>query len=233
MRKNSRNTAAIRPVRVEPDFCPAADGSVLFGMGETLVICAASASDDVPRHAESRGEGWITAEYSMLPYSTAPRTRRELLKKDGRSVEIQRLIGRALRSSVDCAKLRGVSITVDCDVLNADGGTRTASITGGYIALKRAVASLLGKGVLAEDPLTSAVAAVSLGIVEGELFLDLDYSEDSRADVDMNMVMDSCFNIIEIQGTAERQAFSLSRLDDMTALAKKGIAELLEIQGRY
>lgn len=218
---------------MEPDFCPAAGGSVLFGMGDTLVICAASVSDDVPDHAAARGWGWITAEYSMLPYATGPRKRRDFMKRDGRSVEIQRLIGRALRSSADLAKLKGFSLTVDCDVLRADGGTRTASITGGYIALKRAVTGLMEKGSLAGDPLTGAVAAVSLGYVDGELLLDLDYSEDSRAEVDMNVVMDSCFDIIEIQGTAEKRAFSIAQLEDMTSLARKGIAELLEVQRKY
>ncbi len=233
MRKNSRSTGHIRPVKITPDFCPAATGSVLFELGATRVICAATASGVVPSHAESRGWGWVTGEYTMLPYSTSPRTRRDQFRKDGRAVEIQRLLGRALRSAVDLPRLKEWCITVDCDVLEAYGGTRSASITGGYIAMKRAVKRMLDDGLLEENPIVDAVAAVSLGIVDGELMLDLDYNEDSRAEVDMNVVMDGSFRLVEIQGSAERRSFSKERLDEMLALAQTGIEELLEIQKAY
>jgi ribonuclease PH len=220
----------MRPVRTVRGFSPAADGSVLFELGDTRIICAASVSAAVPEHAEKRGWGWVTAEYSLLPYSTSPRTERRALRPDGRSVEIQRLIGRALRSVVDLARLKGYSITVDCDVLQADGGTRTASITGGFMALRAAVDSLMAKKALTEDPIISGVAAVSVGYVDGALLLDLDYGEDSRASVDMNIVMDARMNFVEIQGTGERSTFTGDQLDRMLGLARKGIRGLFAVQ---
>jgi len=218
---------------VRRDFCPASDGSVLFEMGNTRVICAAHVSDDVPQHAKEKGTGWVTAEYSMLPYSTSPRSPRRLARPDGRSVEIQRLIGRSLRRSVDLKKLAGYSIIVDCDVLQADGGTRTAGITGGFIALNLAISGMIEKGMLHETPVIAGVAAVSVGFVENELLLDLEYSEDSQADVDMNVVMDSNYNLVEIQGTGENTSFSFAQLDEMLSLAKKGIEQLFAIQKEY
>ncbi len=220
----------MRPVQVVRDFCPAADGSVLFSMGDTRIICAATVSENVPAHADERGKGWVTAEYSLLPYSTHPRTERKILRPDGRSVEIQRLIGRALRSSVDLSKLTGYSITVDCDVLQADGGTRTASITGGFMALKTAIDTLVEKGLLETNPVIANVAAISVGYTDSGLLLDLDYQEDSHALVDMNIVMDSRMNFIEIQGTGENGTFNRDQLDEMINLAAEGIKKLFKIQ---
>ncbi|HPB84058.1 MAG TPA: ribonuclease PH [Spirochaetota bacterium] len=233
MSRITRDTSSIRTVNVRRDFCPASDGSVLFEMGNTRVICAAHVSDDVPQHAKEKGTGWVTAEYSMLPYSTSPRSPRRLARPDGRSVEIQRLIGRSLRRSVDLKKLAGYSIIVDCDVLQADGGTRTAGITGGFIALNLAISGMIEKGMLHETPVIAGVAAVSVGFVENELLLDLEYSEDSQADVDMNVVMDSNYNLVEIQGTGENTSFSFAQLDEMLSLAKKGIEQLFAIQKEY
>ncbi len=233
MRNDGRTGSQLRELRVTPDFCPAAYGSVLFEMGSTRLICAAAVSDAVPDHAAQRGTGWITAEYSLLPYSTPQRTARELLRRDGRSVEIQRLISRSLRSVVDLAVMKNCSITVDCDVLQADGGTRTAAITGGYIALARAIRRMLGEGILAVNPLSDAVAAVSVGYVGGALLLDLNFGEDSRAEVDMNVVMDGASNLIEVQGTAEKKTFTKKQMDEMMDLAGQGIRELMEIQKLY
>ena len=233
MSRITRDTSSIRTVNVRRDFCPTSDGSVLFEMGNTRVICAAHVSDDVPQHAKEKGTGWVTAEYSMLPYSTSPRSQRRLARPDGRSVEIQRLIGRSLRRSVDLKKLAGYSIIVDCDVLQADGGTRTAGITGGFIALNLAISRMIEKGMLHETPVIAGVAAVSVGFVENELLLDLEYSEDSQADVDMNVVMDSNYNLVEIQGTGENTSFSFAQLDEMLSLAKNGIEQLFAIQKEY
>ncbi|MCX7679473.1 MAG: ribonuclease PH [Spirochaetes bacterium] len=233
MRKNSRSFEKIRPVQIFPDYCPAAMGSVLIQMGETKVICATSISTDVPPHAQGRMEGWISAEYSLLPYSTNPRTKREILRRDGRSVEIQRLIGRSLRSLVDLAKIAGHAIIVDCDVLQADGGTRTAAITGGFIALKRTFQRMVKEGLIEQMPVTKHMAAISVGIVDGIAMVDLDYSEDSRAEVDLNVVMDEDGNIIEIQGTGEGRPFSKIELDEMLNLASMGIEEMLPVVKRY
>lgn len=210
-----------------PDFCPVAAGSVLIRFGNTAVICAASVSEEVPKHAENRNQGWVSAEYTMLPYSTSPRTKRELLRKDGRAVEIQRLIGRSLRAGVDLSKIQGFAITVDCDVLQADGGTRTASITGGFLALRQAVRHLQEKYEVPEDPILRNIAAVSVGIVDGKPMLDLDYSEDSRAEVDLNVVMDDTGNFVEIQGTGEGRPFLQEELDTMLKLASDGIKEIM------
>ncbi|MBP7604597.1 MAG: ribonuclease PH [Spirochaetes bacterium] len=228
--REGRSNDELRPLSAEIDIQTAGSGAVLMTMGETRVLCVASVSTSVPDHAANRGWGWVTAEYTMLPYSTIPRTEKRPMRPDGRSVEIQRLVGRSLRSIADLSRLRGFSITVDCDVMKADGGTRTAAITGGYIALRRAVDLLLAGGGLAEDPLKGAVAAVSAGIVDGETLLDLEYSEDSRATVDMNVVMDDSFNYIEVQGTGEMRPFSRKELDTMLAMAESGIRALFELQ---
>lgn len=228
--REGRSNDELRPLSAEIYIQTAGSGAVLMTMGETRVLCVASVSTAVPDHAANRGWGWITAEYTMLPYSTIPRTEKRPMRPDGRSVEIQRLVGRSLRSIADLTKLQGFSITVDCDVMKADGGTRTAAITGGYIALRRAVDLLLAGGDLAEDPLKGAVAAVSAGIVDGETLLDLEYSEDSRATVDMNVVMDDSFNYIEVQGTGEMRPFSRKELDTMLAMAGSGIRALFELQ---
>jgi ribonuclease PH len=228
--REGRSNDELRPLSAEIYIQTAGSGAVLMTMGETRVLCVASVSTSVPDHAANRGWGWVTAEYTMLPYSTIPRTEKRPMRPDGRSVEIQRLVGRSLRSIADLSRLRGFSITVDCDVMKADGGTRTAAITGGYIALRRAVDLLLAGGGLAEDPLKGAVAAVSAGIVDGETLLDLEYSEDSRATVDMNVVMDDSFNYIEVQGTGEMRPFSRKELDTMLAMAESGIRALFELQ---
>ncbi len=223
----------MRNISVTPGFCGGAYSSVLFEMGNTRVICAASISDDVPEHAQKRGRGWLTAEYSLLPYSTTPRNKRPLMKRDGRAVEIQRLIGRSLRGIIDLEKLQGYAVTIDCDVLEADGGTRTASVSGGYIALKLCVKRMLEEKLISEDPLNTSVAAISAGVVGGEVYLDLDYHEDSRADVDMNVVMDGKGNFIEVQGTGEGSTFSRGEMNQIIDLAAEGISLIREIQDRY
>ena len=209
-----------------------ATGSALYSQGETRVICTASVSDAVPRWMEGRGRGWVTAEYSMLPASTGERKERDGRKgrQDGRGVEIQRLIGRSLRAVVDLSVLGERSVYVDCDVLQADGGTRCAAITGGWVALRLALNSLRERGEIAGDPLTGQLAAISCGIVEGEALCDLDYSEDSRAEVDANIVMAGDGALVEVQATAERTPVSKARLDELLALAEPAIALLREAQ---
>lgn len=224
---------SIREISIQRDFCKNAYGSVLFGMGNTKVICAVHVSTDVPDHAKKENKGWLSAEYTMLPYSTSSRTKREFSKRDGRSVEIQRLIGRSLRAAIDLSKVQGYSFYVDCDVIQADGGTRTASITGGYIALKLAVDRMLGEGLITVNPIVTNIAAVSAGIINGDVYLDLDYDKDSRADVDMNIVMNGNYDFIEIQGTGEKGSFSYGQLDEMLYAAKTGIMELIKIQNLY
>ena len=233
MNRSSRNWNQIRDLRIAPGFCPASSGSVLIEMGNTRVICAASVDTNVPDHAASKGKGWLTAEYSLLPYSTARRTGRPLLKRDGRAVEIQRLLGRSLRMALDLGRIAGYAITVDCDVLQADGGTRCAAITGGYLALKQTVRGMMEQGLITDDPMTAEIAAVSAGVVQGQMLLDLDYSEDSRADVDLNLVMDGNLNLIEIQGTGENAVFSVKDLSSLVELATEGIQAILEIQRNY
>lgn len=232
-RTSTRGNSSIRKIEVIPGFCPHAMGSVLFGMGNTRVICAATVTQDVPEHALKKNEGWLSAEYTMLPYSTLSRKKRDTVKRDGRSVEIQRLIGRSLRAGVDFSLIPGFSVFVDCDVVQADGGTRTASITGGFIAMKLAFAKMQDRGMIHSNPVKTNIAAISAGIVSGELLLDLDYSEDSKALVDMNIAMDGDYNLIEIQGTGEQAPFSIQKMNDMVELARTGIAELFEIQNRY
>jgi ribonuclease PH len=202
-------------------------------MGDTRIICAASIGRDVPGHAAAREGGWLTAEYSLLPYSTSERTGRPLLKRDGRSVEIQRLVGRTLRRAVALKCLAGHGITIDCDVLQADGGTRTAAITGGFIALREATRFMLASGMIARDPLVAEIAGVSTGYVDGQLLLDLDYAEDSRASVDLNVVMDGQGNLVEVQGTGEGAAFTRDELNAMLDVAALGVARLVAIQRTY
>lgn len=228
--RSSRNFNSLRNITVIKDYCTGAYGSVLFQAGNTKVICAASISREVPEHAVEKGRGWLSAEYTMLPYSTNPRIKREFMKRDGRSVEIQRLIGRSLRSAVDLKKIEGFLIEIDCDVLSADGGTRTAAITGSYIALKLAFKKMITEGLITESPLIENVAAVSVGYMNNQVLLDLDYFEDRNADVDMNIVMNSRHHLIEVQGTGEGTTFTRKQLNEMLDLAEKGIDELIVIQ---
>jgi ribonuclease PH len=231
-RSYDRSPADLRPVEIELGFVRTADGSVLYSQGETRVICTASVTRSVPRFLEGSGGGWVTAEYAMLPASTGERKERDVKRgrPDGRAVEIQRLIGRSLRAVVDLDALSERSVYVDCDVLQADGGTRCASITGGYVALRLALEKLVGDGELSRDPLTGSIAAVSCGIVDGEVLLDLDYSEDSRAEVDANVVMSGDGGLVEVQATAERTPVSRASLDDLLALAATGIERLRAAQ---
>ena len=227
MRKDGRTVDELRPVTFERDFTEMTLGSSLVCFGRTRVLCTASVQDDVPRWMKGRGTGWVTAEYSMLPGSSPERVNR---KVSGRTQEIQRLIGRSLRSVCDMAVLGEKLITVDCDVLQADGGTRTASICGGYLALHDACSRLIQLGQLQAHPLGEPCAAISVGIVDGVPMLDLPYHEDSRAEVDMNVVMTGSGKFIEVQGTAEGQSFSRSELDTLLELAEKGIGEITSLQ---
>jgi ribonuclease PH len=231
-RSYDRTPAQSRPVSVVGDFVAPATGSALISVGRTQVICTASVESGVPRWLSGKGRGWVTAEYGMLPASTGARKAREhtRLHPDGRSVEIQRLIGRALRGIVDFAALGERTVYLDCDVLVADGGTRCASITGAYVAFARAMARLVAEGALASSPVVGSVAAISCGIVDGVALLDLDYSEDSVAEVDANVVMTGDGGLVEVQATAERTPLSRAHLDDLLALAAGGIAELHAIQ---
>ncbi|MGA2294326.1 MAG: ribonuclease PH [Acidimicrobiales bacterium] len=226
LRADGRTPEQARPLTFERDFTEMAPGSVLVSFGRTRVLCTASVEEDVPRWLKGKGRGWVTAEYSMLPGSTPERANREAAKgkQSGRTQEIQRLIGRSLRTVTNLELLPDVQITVDCDVLQADGGTRTASICGGYVALHDAVTRLVQAGTLKEHALTDLVAAVSVGIVDGVAMLDLPYEEDSRADTDMNVVMTGSGRFVEVQGTAEREAFTRAELDVLLDLAAAGIA---------
>jgi ribonuclease PH len=226
MRPDGRGADELRPVRITPDFNRYAEGSVLVEFGETKVICTASVENKVPPFLEGRSQGWVTAEYAMLPRSTHTRSGRN---PGGRGQEIQRLVGRALRTAVDAKKLGARQITVDCDVIQADGGTRTASVTGGWVALALAVRRLRDKGVPPEA-LRLGVAAVSTGIIGGEARLDLAYEEDSKADVDFNFVLTDAGKFVEIQGTAEAEPFSHEAYVQMVGLAQKGAAELFALQ---
>ena len=209
-----------------------ADGSVLIEVGDTKVICTAKLEERVPQFLRNSGKGWITAEYGMLPGSSQVRIGREASrgKVGGRTHEIQRLVGRSLRAIADLKRLGEKTIWVDCDVIQADGGTRTASITGAYVALREAVAAWLTKGILASDPIKDSVAAVSVGIIDGKVLLDLSYAEDSRADVDMNFVMTGSGKFVEVQGTAESAPFTGKQMERMTEIAQEGIRELLKAQ---
>ncbi len=231
-RSYDRAPADTRPVAIEPGFVRTADGSALFSQGETRVICTASVTDSVPRWMEGKGRGWVTAEYAMLPASTGDRKARDISrgKQDGRGVEIQRLIGRSLRGVVDFQALGERSVYVDCDVLQADGGTRCAAITGGFVALQQALAALADAGKIERLPLNQSVAAISVGMVEGRALCDLDYVEDSTAEVDANVVMTGDGGLVEVQATAERTPLSRASLDELLALAEGGIARLREAQ---
>jgi ribonuclease PH len=231
-RSYGRDAGELRPTTIEPGFVRTATGSALISVGETRVICTASAQESVPRWMAGQGRGWVTAEYGMLPASTGERKQRDATRgrQDGRTVEIQRLIGRSLRGVIDFKALGERTIYLDCDVLQADGGTRCASITGAYVALTLACARLQDAGLLEGSPLTASVAAVSCGIVDGVALLDLDYSEDSTAEVDANVVMTGDGGLIEVQATAERTPLSRAHLDELLALAAAGIERLRAAQ---
>src|SRR5436309_6318797 len=231
IRIDQRARAQLRPVHLIVDFLDYAEGSVLIEAGKTRVLCAASIEEKVPPFLEGKGQGWVTAEYNMLPRSTHTRSARERDGRiSGRTSEIQRLIGRSLRAAVDMQALGPRTITLDCDILQADGGTRTASITGAYVALHRACTQLVKRGLLAVHPVRTAVAATSSGVVAGEILLDLCYDEDSRAEVDFNVVMTAEHEFIEVQGTGEGGVFSRATMNQLIELAEAGITELLEIQ---
>lgn len=231
-RPDNRKPDELRPIRFEREFTRFALGSVLAKCGDTQVLCTVTIQEGVPKFLAGTGSGWLTAEYRMLPGATPQRQEREFLKLSGRTQEIQRLIGRSLRSALDLKALGDRTIIVDADVLQADAGTRTTSITGGYVALAEALNKLVEAGTLERSPLSYQVAAISVGILEGEPFLDLNYPEDVAADVDFNIVMNDQLNIIEVQGTAESGSFSRHQLNQMLDLASLGIQELLEAQRR-
>ena len=231
-REGARAADALRHVRITRHYTVHAEGSVLIEFGATRVLCTASVEEKVPGHKKGSGEGWVTAEYGMLPRATHTRSDREAArgKQSGRTQEIQRLIGRSMRSVFDLKKLGERTICLDCDVLQADGGTRTASITGAFVAAHDAVSKLLAQGKLSESPILEHVAAISVGIVNGVPVVDLDYSEDSAADTDMNVVMTGAGHYVEVQGTAEGAAFSRKEMDALLVLAEKGIGELIALQ---
>ena len=229
-RKNNRFSDTLRPHRFQLDFTETPLASVLTTSGNTTVLCTASIEEGVPPFLRDSGQGWLTAEYRMLPGATSPRHRRETMKLSGRTQEIQRLIGRSLRAAIDLKLLGERTITIDTDVLQADAGTRTASITGGYVALAHAINKLLQRGELTQSPLTESIAAISVGLIEGEAFLDLDYPEDVAAEVDFNVVMNSKLDLIEVQGTAEAGSFSRQQMNQMLDFAEKGITELITAQ---
>ena len=232
LREDGRQLNEKRPVKVTRNYTMFAEGSVLIEVGNTKVICTATVVEKVPPFLKNQGKGWITAEYSMLPRATGDRNMRESAKGKlgGRTMEIQRLIGRALRACIDLEKLGERTVTIDCDVIQADGGTRTTSITGGYIALEMAMRRLIEKRLLKESPLNANVAAISVGVVKGVPMLDLMYTEDSSAGVDMNVIMNDKGEFVELQGTGEESTFTRTELNDLLALAEKGIFELIEVQ---
>jgi ribonuclease PH len=232
LRPSGRTPDQLRPVTIERRFTRHAEGSVLVAFGDTRVLCTASVEEKVPPFLRGKGEGWVTAEYGMLPRATKERTQREAARggQGGRTMEIQRLIGRSLRACVDRAALGERTITLDCDVLQADGGTRTAAITGAYVALVDAIRGLKTQRLIKKDPIHGAIAAVSVGIYRGVPVLDLDYAEDANCDTDMNVVMNDGGGFIELQGTAEGHAFRRDELDALLALAGKGVTELVELQ---
>lgn len=225
-----RKNDEIRKVIIQKNIMENAYSSILIEMGKTKVLCTVSITDNVPNFINENEFGWLSAEYDMLPGSTQIRKSRSILKQDSRSVEIQRLIGRALRRAIDLKKIKGFSIIIDCDVIQADGGTRTLSITGGYIVLKMAIDRMLKKNLITENPLINQVASISAGIVDGEILLDLDYSEDSQAQVDFNVVMNEKGNFIEIQGTGEKSEISREDLSKILDYCEKGIRELFKKQ---
>jgi len=229
-RPDNRAVDQIRNTKITPNISPYAEGSALIEVGGTKVICNASVEDRVPMFMRNKGLGWVTAEYAMLPRATNTRTQRETQRPSGRTQEIQRLIGRSLRAVVDTSLLGERQIILDCDVIQADGGTRCASITGAYVALALACRKLLKNSIIKKDPILSEVAAVSVGIIESTTILDLAYGEDSTAEVDMNVVCTGAGKFIELQGTAEREPFSRQQMDEMVALAEIGVNHLFEIQ---
>ncbi|MEM7358484.1 MAG: ribonuclease PH [Pseudomonadota bacterium] len=232
LRPSGREPDQLRKVSIERNYTAHAEGSVLISCGNTKVLCNASVEARIPRFLKGKGQGWITAEYGMLPRSTGSRMAREAArgKQSGRTQEIQRLIGRSLRAAVDLQLLGENSITIDCDVIQADGGTRTASITGAYVALADAISHMKEQKLIETNPLIRQIASVSVGIYDGQAVLDLDYPEDSQAETDMNVIMDADGNFIEVQGTAEGQPFSPDEMTAMIALASKGIGELITLQ---
>ncbi len=232
VRQGARAADALRPVRITRHYTMHAEGSALIEFGNTKVLCTASVEEKVPPHKRGSGEGWVTAEYGMLPRATHSRSDREAArgKQTGRTQEIQRLIGRSLRAVFDLKKLGERTIQLDCDVIQADGGTRTAAITGAFVAAQDAVNGLLAAGKITETPITAAVAAISVGIVEGTPLLDLEYTEDSACDTDMNVVMTGAGHFVEVQGTAEGGAFTRAEMDQLLTLAEKGVGELMLLQ---
>lgn len=230
VRSFGRDADGLRPVKVTRDYLKNCYGSCLIECGDTKVLCAATIEEGVASWLKGQGRGWVTAEYAMLPASTAKRTRREINGQKGRTQEIQRLIGRSLRSAVDLSLLGEVTVTIDCDVIQADGGTRTASVTGAWIALHDALNTWRKAGKLRANPVIAQVAAVSVGMVDGGILLDLDYREDSRAEIDMNLVMNAGHEFIEVQGTGERATFDRHRLDRLLNSGEKGLGELLALQ---
>ncbi len=234
VRSGARAANALRPVRIARHYTMHAEGSVLIEFGNTKVLCTASVEERVPPHKRGSGEGWVTAEYGMLPRATHSRSDREAAKgkQSGRTQEIQRLIGRSLRAVFDLKKLGERTIQLDCDVIQADGGTRTAAITGAFVAAQDAVNGLLNSGKIVETPITAAVAAISVGIVQGTPLLDLEYTEDSACDTDMNVVMTGAGHFVEVQGTAEGVAFTRAEMDQLLGLAEQGIGELMALQRR-
>lgn len=232
MRPSGRNAPALRDINITRHFTKHAEGSVLIEFGDTKVICTATVEDTVPPFLRGQSQGWLTAEYGMLPRSTNTRMRREASsgKQGGRTLEIQRLIGRSLRAALDLKKLGERTIYIDCDVIQADGGTRTASITGGFVALVLALETLIEQGKLTENPLAHYIASVSVGVYKGEVVVDLDYAEDSNADTDMNLVMTETGDFIEVQGTAEAAPFSLAQMNQMMSMGQAAIFELIEKQ---
>jgi ribonuclease PH len=228
-RSDGRTWDQLRPVHLQQPFTKAPAGSVLAKFGDTQLICTVSIEEGVPKFLAGSNQGWLTAEYRMLPASTIPRQQREFAKLSGRTQEIQRLIGRSLRAALDMTALANYTFTVDIDVLQADGGTRTGGITGGFIALKAACDRLLTEGKIERSPIRNAVAAVSVGLIDGKPILDLNYQEDLAVSVDMNVVMDSTGKLVEVQGTGESDTFTRSQLDQMLDVADKGIKELLEL----
>jgi ribonuclease PH len=232
-RSNNRTMSQFRPIKITPNYTSNPLGSALIEIGETKVICTASVEDTIPgwmRGSGTRGQGWITAEYSLLPGSTSDRSRRERQNLSGRTHEIQRLIGRSLRSIIDLKLIGERTITLDCDVLQADGGTRTASITGAYVALRLAIDRLLKQNKIRTNPIRDAVAAISVGIIEDQVFVDLDYDEDMRAEVDMNIVMTASGELLEIQGSAEKRPFTRDQLNRMLDVAGSSLKEIFEEQ---
>lgn len=232
MREDGRRSAELRPLKITTEFLKHPEGSVLIDVGHTRVICTATVEEKIPPFLRGSNKGWVTAEYAMLPRATGVRTLRERGKISGRSSEIQRLIGRALRAVVDLPALGERTIWIDCDVIQADGGTRSAAISGSFVALYLALAKLVAAGTISQIPILDYLAATSVGIVKGELLLDLAFSEDSNAEVDMNVVMTGSGNIVEVQGTAEGRSFSRQTMDGMLDLAAQGIGEIVDYQKR-